>query len=214
MYPPTNPYAARAAELGAEAGKLAAAAVFPQDSEHAAYATALRAIMTGDPKILNLWEPFQPQIFTADDAKVIDLAGELGIDPEAYAPVTALEIAYEAADAWQLAAGDAFMAEVERAARAELSTDEQAAIDRDAYDESAEAEAIAEQRAELYAEAGMSWIAGGGNPADASRYASAIARGEVWDGGLGDSPMTGETCPHGLDAGLCADPVNHYPPDM
>ena len=59
----------------------------------------------------------------------------------------------------------------------------------------------------------MSWVAGGGSPADASRYAAVIAAGGTWDGGIGDSPMTGKTCDHGLDAGLCADPVNHYPPD-
>ena len=72
----------------------------------------------------------------------------------------------------------------------------------------------AEQAAEVYAEAGMSWVAGGGSPADAHRYASVIAAGGTWDGGTGESPMTGELCDHGLDAGLCADPVSHYPPDM
>jgi len=39
----------------------------------------------------------------------------------------------------------------------------------------------AEQRAEIYAEAGMSWVAGGGSPEDARIYASVIASGRSWD---------------------------------
>lgn len=74
-------------------------------------------------------------------------------------------------------------------------------------------ELSAQQRDEIYAEAVMSWVCGGGNPEDASRYAFVIASGEVWDGGIGPSPMTGELCDHGLDAGLCCGP-QHYPPDM
>jgi len=75
-------------------------------------------------------------------------------------------------------------------------------------------DAAAEQAGEIYAEAVMSWVAGGGSPADAPRYAAVVARGGTWDGGIGDeSPMTGETCEHGLDAGLCEGP-QHYPMDM
>jgi hypothetical protein len=71
----------------------------------------------------------------------------------------------------------------------------------------------AEIEAELYAEAVMSWVAGGGAPGDAGRYAAVVAAGGTWDGGLGDDPRTGELCPHGLDAGLCEGP-QHYPMDM
>lgn len=39
----------------------------------------------------------------------------------------------------------------------------------------------AEQAAEIYAEAGMSWVAGGGSPEDARVYASVIASGQSWD---------------------------------
>ena len=39
----------------------------------------------------------------------------------------------------------------------------------------------AEQAAEIYAEAGMSWVAGGGSPEDARIYASVIASGRSWD---------------------------------
>lgn len=39
----------------------------------------------------------------------------------------------------------------------------------------------AEQAAEIYAEAGMSWVAGGGSPEDARIYASVIASGQTWD---------------------------------
>lgn len=71
----------------------------------------------------------------------------------------------------------------------------------------------AEQAAEVYAEAGMSWVAGGGSQADAHRYASVIAAGGTWDGGIGTMEFSGESCDHGLALELCADPVNHYPPD-
>jgi hypothetical protein len=72
----------------------------------------------------------------------------------------------------------------------------------------------AEQAGELYAEAAMSWVCGGGNPADASRYASVIAAGGTWDGGISHEEFSGQLCGHGLALELCADPVNHYPPDM
>jgi hypothetical protein len=42
------------------------------------------------------------------------------------------------------------------------------------------AELQAQQRAEIYAEAGMSWVAGGGSPEDARVYASVIASGQTW----------------------------------
>jgi hypothetical protein len=71
----------------------------------------------------------------------------------------------------------------------------------------------AQQRGEMYAEAAMSWVCGGGNPLDASRYAGAVANGREWDGGIGDVQFSGKTCDHGLALELCADPINHYPPD-
>lgn len=72
---------------------------------------------------------------------------------------------------------------------------------------------VAEQRAEMYAEARMSWVAGGGSMDDAGRYATVVANGGTWDGGIGDVQLSGKTCDHGLALELCADPVNHYPPD-
>lgn len=87
---------------------------------------------------------------------------------------------------------------------------ENAAAIRACY--AASAAQAADSYAECYAEAVASWVTTGGSPADASRYASVIASGGVWDGGIGDSPMTGETCVHGLDAGLCEGP-QHYPMD-
>ena len=42
-----------------------------------------------------------------------------------------------------------------------------------------------EARAELYAEAGSSWMAGGGSPEDARIYASVIASGRTWEEYLG-----------------------------
>lgn len=71
----------------------------------------------------------------------------------------------------------------------------------------------AEQAAECYAEAVMSWVAGGGAAADAGRYARVVASGGTWDGGVGDVEFSGKTCDHGLALELCADPINHYPPD-
>lgn len=71
----------------------------------------------------------------------------------------------------------------------------------------------AEQAAECYAEAVMSWVAGGGSAADAGRYARVVAAGGTWDGGVGDMEFSGKLCDHGLALELCADPVNHYPQD-
>lgn len=50
------------------------------------------------------------------------------------------------------------------------------------------AEWAAEQAAELYAEAGMSWVAGGGSPEDARIYASVIASGRDWNEYLTGQP--------------------------
>jgi hypothetical protein len=47
------------------------------------------------------------------------------------------------------------------------------------------AELNAQQAAEVYAEAGMSWVAGGGSPEDACIYASVIASGRTWEEYLG-----------------------------
>lgn len=70
----------------------------------------------------------------------------------------------------------------------------------------------AQQAAECYAEAVMSWVAGGGSPADAGRYAVVVARGDVWDGGVGDMVFSGKLCGHGLALELCEGP-QHYPLD-
>jgi hypothetical protein len=69
-------------------------------------------------------------------------------------------------------------------------------------------------REEIYAEAVMSWVMGGGAKHDASLYAGVIASGGVWNGGV---PVHGgddddEECEHGLSARLCDGPL-HYPPD-
>lgn len=64
-----------------------------------------------------------------------------------------------------------------------------------------------EAAAEIRAEAMMDWVMSGGDPADAALYAFQVEHGPP------PSPMTGETCPHGLDAGLCAGP-GHYPMEM
>lgn len=76
-------------------------------------------------------------------------------------------------------------------------------------------QAAAEQRAEIYAEAGMSFVAGGGTPEDAMRYAAVIASGQEWDGGLPslDGIDTDAKCEHGMSAWLCEGP-QHYPMDM
>ena len=63
------------------------------------------------------------------------------------------------------------------------------------------------QRGEIRAELMNDWIISGGDRDDASAYAF-----QEMNGGPAD-PRTGETCEHGLDAGLCAGP-GHYPMDM
>lgn len=72
---------------------------------------------------------------------------------------------------------------------------------------------VAEQRAEIHAEAMMSWVMGGGDQAGAYRYAHAMAATGTWDGGISREEFSGKTCDHGLALELCADPINHYPPD-
>lgn len=42
-------------------------------------------------------------------------------------------------------------------------------------------EQAAQQAGEIYAEAGMSWVCGGGSPEDAHIYASVVASGRSWD---------------------------------
>lgn len=59
---------------------------------------------------------------------------------------------------------------------------ENTAAVRACYAVSAELEA--QQRAEIYAEAIMSWVAGGGSPEDARTYASYVASGKTWNGGI------------------------------
>lgn len=72
---------------------------------------------------------------------------------------------------------------------------------------------VDQQRAEVHAEAMMSWVMGGGDQAGAYRYAHAMATTGTWDGGISHEEFSGESCVHGLALELCADPVNHYPPD-
>lgn len=84
---------------------------------------------------------------------------------------------------------------------------------RECYAWQAEAERVAaEQVSEIYAEAVMSWVAGGGSPADAGRYAAVVASGRPWDGGVSEIEFSGESCEHGLAKELCCGP-QHYPMD-
>jgi hypothetical protein len=87
---------------------------------------------------------------------------------------------------------------------------------RDCSDDHYEAQAFnAQARDEIYAEAVMSWVMGGGAPEDASVYANVIASGRVWNGGIptdGDDEGDHEQCEHGLSARLCVGP-SHYPLD-
>lgn len=75
------------------------------------------------------------------------------------------------------------------------------------------ADLAAQQAGELYAEGIMSWVAGGGSPEDAGRYAAVVASGGTWDGGAGDMALSGKTCDHGLALELCEGP-QHYPMDI
>lgn len=69
-----------------------------------------------------------------------------------------------------------------------------------------------EQAAECYAEAVMSWVCGGGSPADAGRYAKVVASGRTWNGGIDEMQFSGQLCDHGLALELCEGP-QHYPLD-
>lgn len=71
----------------------------------------------------------------------------------------------------------------------------------------------AEAQAECYAEAGMSWVAGGGSVEDARRYASHVASGRTWDGGISGVEFSGQLCEHQMAIELCEGP-QHYPMDI
>jgi hypothetical protein len=75
-------------------------------------------------------------------------------------------------------------------------------------------EELASQQAdEIYAEGVMSWVAGGGSPEDAGRYAAVVASGGTWDGGIGAMEFSGKLCEHQMALELCAGP-QHYPMDI
>jgi hypothetical protein len=109
-------YTAKATDLGTAAGTAAAAWVFDGNTDDATRAKVLAGIDDGDPAILNAYDHMIPQI-GIDSDESIDLAGEVGIDPDAMDPLEALGAKDAAVDAWNMAAGDAFWAEVERSAR-------------------------------------------------------------------------------------------------
>lgn len=102
---PEDPLAARAAELGRDAGKAAATWVFDGNTPDEAYQRVLRGIDDGDPAILDAIEP--PAIGPAAGYDQDDLARDLGLDP-------ALQ---DAVPAYTDAFTGSFWTEVERAAR-------------------------------------------------------------------------------------------------
>lgn len=72
----------------------------------------------------------------------------------------------------------------------------------------------ATSRSEIWAEAYMSWVSGGGDRHDGYTYAHAIASGRGWNPGAADDDEADDaTCEHGLSARLCTGP-SHYPMDM
>ena len=105
---PEDPLAARAAELGRDAGRAAATWVFDGNTPEDAYRRVLRGIDEGDPAILDAIEP--PAIGPAAGYDQDDLARDLGIEPGDRALPRATS-AY--ADAFT----DSFWHEVERTAR-------------------------------------------------------------------------------------------------
>ena len=73
------PLVARAAELGRDAGKTAAAWVFDGNTPGEAYQRVLRGIDEGDPAVLDAIEP--PAIGPGAGYDQDDLARDLGIEP-------------------------------------------------------------------------------------------------------------------------------------
>ena len=108
---PEDPLAARAAELGRDAGKAAATWVFDGNTPDEAYRRVLRGIDDGDPAVLDAIEP--PAIGPAAGYDQDDLARDLGIEPgDRGLP--------RAASAYADAFTSAFWQETERAARDHL----------------------------------------------------------------------------------------------
>ena len=107
-----NPFAARAAELGRDAGKAAAAWAFDGSTPDEAYRRVLRGIDDGDPAVLDAIEP--PAIGPAAGYDQDDLARDLGLEPGD----PALQ---DAASAYADAFTGSFWAEVERTAREDTS---------------------------------------------------------------------------------------------
>jgi len=105
---PEDPLAARAAELGRDAGKAAATWVFDGNTPDEAYRRVLRGIEDGDPAVLDAIEP--PAIGLAAGYDQDDLARDLGLEPADPALPDAVP-AY--ADAFTAS----FWTEVERTAR-------------------------------------------------------------------------------------------------
>jgi hypothetical protein len=105
---PEDPLAARAAELGRDAGKAAATWAFDGNTPDEAYRRVLRGIDDGDPAVLDAIEP--PAIGPAAGYDQDDLARDLGLEPGD----PALQ---DAVPAYADAFAGSFRAEVERAAR-------------------------------------------------------------------------------------------------
>jgi hypothetical protein len=105
---PEDPLAARAAELGRDAGKAAATWVFDGSTPDEAYRRVLRGIEDGDPAVLDATEP--PAIGPGAGYDQDDLARDLGIEPADRALPRAVS-------AYTGAFTDAFWQETERAAR-------------------------------------------------------------------------------------------------
>lgn len=105
---PEDRLAARAAELGRDAGKEAATWVFDGNTPDEAYRRVLRGIEDGDPAVLDATEP--PAIGPAAGYDQDDLARDLGLEPDD----PALQ---DAVPAYADAFAGSFWTEVERAAR-------------------------------------------------------------------------------------------------
>jgi hypothetical protein len=109
--------AERAAKIGAEHGKNAASWVFDGNTDRETYARVLKGIEEGDPAVLAAHNvPSLSAEYMSEGYGERDLAEELDIDPDGET-----EKLDSAAEAYRLAAGQAFWDEVERAARYQLS---------------------------------------------------------------------------------------------
>jgi hypothetical protein len=106
-----------ARKIGSEHGQATGTWVFDGNTTRATYEWAARGIDDGDPAVLNVIGQDGPSLYGRNaEFTARDLCDKIGVDYD----LTETAEVDQIADAYEQEAGDAFWAEVERAARYQL----------------------------------------------------------------------------------------------